>query len=45
MEAHNNSLQLPELKSITPQISNVKNYYDQMNGGSQSYNLKMMNRK
>ena len=33
-QQHNNSLQLPELKSITPVVSNVKNYYEQMNGGS-----------
>lgn len=47
---HNNSVLLPELKSITPSISNVKQSYAILNNGSSSYTgsnsaAKLINRK
>jgi len=41
---------LPELKSVTPQVQNVKNNYSMLNNGSQSYSnsgsvAKLINRK
>lgn len=47
---HNQSLQLPELKSVTPQLANVKQHYSLVTGGSLSYTnngsaAKLMNRK
>ncbi|CDW78008.1 protein kinase domain containing protein [Stylonychia lemnae] len=49
-QQHNNSVLLPELKSVTPQIQNVKNNYSMLNNGSQSYSnsgsvAKLANRK
>eukprot|EP00347_Sterkiella_histriomuscorum_P013274 403365346 len=49
-QSHNNSVLLPELKSITPQIQNIKNNYSMMNSGSNSYSnsnsvAKLINRK
>jgi hypothetical protein len=48
----NHSIQLPELKSVTPQIQNVKQHYAMVNNGSYSYNngnnsniAKLMSRK
>jgi len=43
---HNNSsLQLPELKSITPTLNNVKHYYDQVNSGVHSVGNKAIGKK